>query len=282
MILGTIFGVVSALMFAFANISIKPSTDLFGAWGAVIWAQLMGIFVVTLLAVFFAEVPSGIGWSEVGWTVAGGLSAILAYGGLFSSFKQGAVSLLSPIVSMWMLVSVFIGVVFLHESVGYIPAVGIFLVLLGNVAANYIHGKSDHGTHTPTKSILWAICSALGFGLLMPIVAVLGRSVGVFWAMPLVWGTELILLLPFGLFPRLPVNAKEWWVAGRVALYESTGFLAITYGSLVAPVSLIAPISSLSVVFTIALGLFLLNEKLSAKVLMAIAVVCVGIVLVNL
>ena len=282
MIFGTILALLSAIFFAFANISIKPSTDVFGAWGAVILAQLIGVLVVTVLALVFEGLPQVLSWKEALWVLSGGVSAVLAYGGLFSAFKQGAVSLLSPIVSMWMLVSVVSGVVFLNESMGYVPAIGIFLVLLGNSYANYVHGKSEQGTFTPTKSIVFAIGSALGFGLLMPIVAVIGRDIGVLWAMPMVWGVELLLLLPFGLLLRWPSSGHEWWLASRVSLFESAGFMAITYAAITAPVSLIAPISSLSVVFTIGLGLFFLGERISAKVLMGITVACVGIVLVNL
>ena len=116
----------------------------------------------------------------------------------------------------------------------------------------------------------------------MPLVAVISREIGVLWAMPCIWGTELILLLPFGLFPSWPKNNHEWWVAGRVSIFESIGFLSVTYGTFFAPVSLIAPVSSLSVLFTIGLGLFLLKERLSKDVLFGILVACAGIFFINL
>ena len=282
--IGSILGLAAATCWACSNLCIQASSRQFGSWGALILAQIIGAPVVAFVAWHVHGVPGVFTAPEALLLLAAGLCAVGGYGGLFRALAIGQVSVVIPIVVSWTVVSAIASIVFLGQQVSLLAWVGIGVILLSNGLV--AHGSqtdrpADAPATTPKTALLAAAMAALCFGGMMPIISVLGESKGALWALPLVWTTELFFLLPFRRPEALPGNVHEWWLAGRVALFETLGFGTFCVGMSIAPVALVAPLSSLGSAFSVLLGLFFLRERVPRLVMLGAGLATSGVIVVH-
>ena len=288
MSVGVFFGLAAAVSWAIANISIKPCTERYGSWGSLIWTQVLGGVVVLIMAYLIDGIPDSLSASDMFTLLIGGLAAIAAYGGLFESLKTGQVTIVIPIVATWAVISVLTAVYRYNEPLTWGLSAGTVLVVLCNI----VLARSAHESgpdSTPTSALLFAALSALGFGVLAPIVNQLGETVGGWWAIPLIWGVELIFIVPLFLFWQLrrqapsiwPNNLSEFSLAFKVSAFETIGFVAMSIGMTVAPVGIVTPVSSLATGMTVILGVFML-KKVNPRIIMGAIGASLGVVLVSL
>ena len=89
--IGILYGLIAAVSWAIANVSIKACTERFGSWGSLIWTQVIGGLVVVLVAYLVEGLPSRL--TSADWTalIVSGCAAVIAYGGLFEALKKGQV-----------------------------------------------------------------------------------------------------------------------------------------------------------------------------------------------
>ena len=96
-----------------------------------------------------------------------------------------------------------------------------------------LRDEADGPDSTPPLALGLAVLSALGFGALVPAVDVAGAGVGRLWALPAVWGADLLIALPFLVGLRLvkarPRGGADWIRAGRVAFFEGSGFVCMSF-----------------------------------------------------
>jgi drug/metabolite transporter (DMT)-like permease len=281
MIVGTLLGLLAAIFWASSNVAIQSSSRLFGSWGALIWAQLLGGPIVALAALAIHGPFDMLSPSSLALIALGGACALGGYGGLFKALSLGQVSVVIPIVVGWTVVSTLTSIVFLGQNPSMWVWAGIGLILASNALIAHASQKTDSPDSTPRSALLWAFLAACSFGLMMPIVSVLGTRTGTIWPIPLIWLAELLLLLPFRRPGQIPKGWQQWWIAGRVAIFESCGFSTFAFGISIAPVGVVAPLSSLGSAFSIALGLFLLREKVGSRVIAGALAASLGVVLVH-
>lgn len=281
---GVALGLSSALSWSIANVSIQVSARRFGTFGALLWAQITGALLVLPVALLVHGVPDAPGLRELTALVVAGVAACVAYGGLFVSLERGQVAVVTPVVCGWAVVSVLIGALVFDAPLGGWAMLGVGLVLAGNVTLARQSGGGEGAT--PPSALLAALASAIGFGVLVPTIDILGEAFGRLWAIPCVWGAELVIGVPLLLRLRWmgerPRTAADWGVAGRTGLFEVSGFITLTLALGMAPVTIVAPVASLSTAFSVLLGIFWLRERLTPGAILGAAIASVGVVLVNL
>jgi drug/metabolite transporter (DMT)-like permease len=280
--LGTALGLGSAVSWACANVSIKPSSQRFGSWSALVWTQLIGGLLVTLAALAFEGPPTDVMASATPLLIAG-VSAGVAYGGLFAALGSGQLAVIAPIISVWSVVSVGIAVVRDGAPISVAGASGVVLVLLGNVVLARSGAERDGAT--PPSAVMLALVSSLGFGIMVPAIDHVRAGIGPLWTVPLVWAIELTILVPIlwrlGKLERRPRSRYDLFVASRAAVFEVAGFICLSYGLAYAPVTVISPLSSLQTAGSVALGLLLLGERVRRSALLGAVAASIGVVLVN-
>ena len=282
--MSTLLALVSALSWACANASIKPSSQRFGTWGALVWAQLIGGSLGLIVVLIVEGAPQRIGAAATPLLVAG-LAAAIAYSGLFEALRRGQVAVVTPIISAWSLISVAIAVLGDGAEISRFAFAGIALVVIGNVVLARSSGETQ-ASATPRSAIAIALLSALGFGVMVPALDAAGASVGRLWTVPLVWGIELAVIVPPLLLMRRlrrrPETRRDWFIASRAAVFEVGGFISISLALGAGSVALVSPLSSLSTAFSVAIGLTLLRERLRPITIAGAVAASAGVVLVNL
>ena len=286
-LIGMTCALVSAFAWMAANASIAGAARRFGSIGAIVWAQLLGGPLVVVAAVALEGAPTAPDAAGVAGVLIAGAAAAAAYFGLFEALKHGQLSVVSPITSGWAVISIGVGVALFGEALTGWRAVGVGLVIAGNVLLGAsVARRRDGPRETPPYALAMALLSALGFGALVPATEAAGAAVGRLWAVPLVWGVELLFALPWLLRHRLvgrrPRGRREWFVAGRVGAFEGLGFVALSLALGFAPIGVVSPVASLATGLSVLWGVAVLGERLRRRALAGAVLASVGVVLVGL
>ncbi len=288
---GVLWGLLSAITWATANFSIKPAAHRFGDISALVCAQLAGGLLVIPAAALIEGAPGQLPGHHLPLLPLGAMAALVAYVGLFRALRLGRLAVVAPIVSGWTVLSVLIGALWLSEDLTPSQWAGVALVILGNGLLANAQREGDDGDLR--AAVGWALLSALGFGVMIPVVDQLGADIGALWAVPTLWGLELatgaalwLLLRALGLDlaaafgpQSIPRDARGISLVGRVGVLEALGFVGLSVGISLAPIAIVAPVASLSTGLSVLLGLVLRRERLGAQALTGAILVSVGVVL---
>ena len=299
--IGVLFGLLSAFSWSAANYFIQPAAKRFGDLAALMQAQVCGAVVVIPFALWVeGSPPTSITDQGLAALLIASVAAMVAYVGLFCALARGRLAIVAPLISSWTVLSVIIGIFWLGEQMTALQWTGVGLVIAGNVLL--ARQRADDAESDLTRprgrfsaGVGWALLSALGFGFMVPAVDVLGLEAGRLWAIPAVWSCELAMGLaiwavgawytpiraafgPQSLAKDLPQVTE----AGRVGLLEVIGFVGLSLGVGMAPVSIVAPMASLSTGLSVLWGVHLRQEPLSRGALAGAMMASLGVVLVSI
>src|SRR5262245_44383392 len=240
MIAGVLLGLGASACWALANVAIARAARSIGSFRALLWAQVAGA-VMAAIASAAVDRPQ---WAAVpamaGWIAAAGVSALAAYVCLFYAFEHGKLTIAVPIMSSWAVLSAALSIALLGERLGRAQLAGGAVVVAGAlVVSRFAQPKAAGGAPGPTPR--WLIASlgaAVGFGVLVPVVARLAPPFGSVGSVAVVYVADVALGLPLALIFRIglrPPSGADWLPVLAAGLFETAGFVCITVGSRVAP-----------------------------------------------
>jgi drug/metabolite transporter (DMT)-like permease len=279
---GSFLALMSATLWAGANVVIKSLSRRLGPWAALLWAQILGLAMALPCAIVFEgapRLPPASSWVALAAAV---VASCLGYAGLFQALGSGQVAVVTPIMSSWSALSVAIGVVLRDEPLRWTGAVGVLMVIAGNWLLTHQRDRAAGGT--PRAALVWALVAMLGFGVMVPAVDAVGEAVGRLWAVPTVWSLQLALTLPLLARYRLLARPRrrEWRWALLAGALEVGGFVALSFALSLAPLTVVSPLSSLTAALSVTYGFVVLRERLPHGALLGALAASVGVVLVNI
>lgn len=241
-------------------------------------SQASGLFVTAVIVAASSDGPPA--GEFVAYGVAAGLSEALGVAALYRGLATGVMSIVAPIASLAPLVPVVAAIV-LGELPSALQSAGIALALAGIVIISYSRA-GEGAERDPRRSVVFGLLTALGFGGYL--VAMDASSEGhVAWALfvarlTAVGAFAAIFLArrqPLGVSPaELPVLALIGaLIIGADAMYA----VATTEGLL----SVVAVLSSLYPVVTIALARIVLDERIGRAQQLGIAAALCGVVTIS-
>jgi drug/metabolite transporter (DMT)-like permease len=282
---GVLLGLGASAAWALANIFIQRAGREAGVLPAMLWGQLLG---GALLAIGLVGWPMGTWPESWGWVVVGGLASGLAYYGLFRSLAGGPVSVTSPVVAGWALLSVLFGIFLFDEQLTGLRAVGCALVIVGivGVAAGPMDQHEAATWREPKARVIgWALAACLGFGVMVATLKPLGEALGPVAAILVLWGAQWVFMGPLAarsLRGRMVPPRAAWWAIAAFGLLETVGFVSVEVGTLTAPITVVAPAASLGSLITVLLGKVWLGEAVGPRRLIFSVIVMGGVVLLGL
>ncbi len=273
-LLGVAAGLGASAAWALANVFIQAAGRRAGSVRPLFWGQVVG--AVAMLPSLWWFRPSGdpVPWS---WLGVASAAAAVAYLGMFRAFALGPVSVVSPLVSTWAVVSGALGVALFGERPGLLRLAGGGLVV-ACVVAIAARAPGERAWRGPKAAVVgWSLASALGFGVMVAALRPLEAALGPALTVLAVWAGQWALSGPVVLRPPLALPAGAWRPAALLGLCEAAGFLSMELGVRAAPVTVVAPASSLSVLFTVILGGAWLGERVGPERLALAAGVVLGV-----
>jgi drug/metabolite transporter (DMT)-like permease len=303
--LAIILGLTGAVSWGAADFAARFASRQVGAYRTLFFMQFFGFLALTVYLKSTGGFSRGIapGWHP--WAMAGaaGLLNVLASLALYHSFEHGTLSIVGPVSSSYPALTVALS--FLSgERIQPVRAAGLAITLLGVVlaATSFAQAKStpeeknrDHANTTAHVEALhphlstgvgWAICAALGFGVLFwflgfHVVPAVGSAVSV-WVMRLTALVSLTLAAaPTGQTLQLP-RGSVWSLLLAVGSLDTAAFVANNAGLSTGQVSVVSVLASLYGAITVLLAWIFLRERLERSQWLGIVLIFIGIVLVSI
>jgi drug/metabolite transporter (DMT)-like permease len=311
--LAIILGLTGAISWGAADFAARFASRQVGAYRTLFFMQFFGFLALSVYLKSTGGLSHGIapGWHPWAMAVAAGVLNMLASLALYHSFEHGTLSIVGPVSSSYPALTVALALIS-GERIHAVRAAGLAITLLGVIlaATSFTQKNSapaeeiapradaasdtDTDTDTQTKTsrahlstgVGWAICAALGFGVLFwflgfHVVPAVGSAVSV-WVMRL---TALVALslaaAPTGHTLKLP-RGKVWWLLLAVGILDTAAFVANNAGLSTGQVSVVSVLASLYGAFTVLLAWIFLRERLERSQWLGIILIFIGIVLVSI
>ena len=284
--LALFLGLATSLAYGVSNF-VGPLISRTLAPAAVLVAgQLLALLASALLVVLTAAPTPGAG-ALVAALVAG-LGNALGLAGFYKAAATGPISIAAPLSATSATVPVVLGLAG-GEQVAALQLGGIVLAVLGaSLAARRepgegAEGPGQHDRSARRRTVVYALLSALGFGVFLYALAPASAGGGVFWAVAISRASFLASIvvgaLLLGQSLRVPVRALPLAAVPGLLLFAGT--LSYSFATTIAPVSVVSVLGSLFPVVTVTLALVVLRERPGPVQRVGIAAALVGVVLLS-
>jgi len=310
--LAIILGLSGAVSWGAADFAARFASREVGAYRTLFFMQFFGFIALSMYLQSTGGFSHGMspGWQPWAMAVAAGLLNVLASLALYHSFEHGTLSIVGPVSSSYPALTVALSLLS-GERIHAVRAAGLAVTLLGVILAATSFAQSQSTTaekdaqranpnhenaafDAKTKSsrahlstgVGWAICAALGFGVLFwflgfHVVPAVGSAVSV-WVMRLTALVSLALAArPTHQTLKFP-HGKVWWLLLAVGILDTAAFVANNAGLSTGQVSVVSVLASLYGAITVLLAWIFLRERLERSQWLGIVLIFIGIVLVSL
>ncbi|MEZ4453019.1 MAG: DMT family transporter [Nannocystaceae bacterium] len=290
--LGVLLPLATSLSWGVANVLIQRSGRAVGAPRALFWALLTGGALCASSSLVL-ESPSERVHALMDLEVAGSLalasaSGLMAYVGMFFAFERAPLAIAVPIVSSWALVACLIAVVLLGQPAGGPGQLaGGAIVFAGVLAVSVGSGRGEgvavnRGT-TTVGPVFAALAASIGFGVMVSATGLVAARLGSLTTIALVYLSIVLLGLPIALLRGVslaPPPRGRWPLVLATAVSEAAGFVFVSLAPRYAPMTVVAPLSSLAATFTVAYAWLVLHERQPPHVVIGAILACVGVVVI--
>jgi len=290
-LLAVIFGLISAIAWGIADFAAAKASKSFGGLTTGVLVTAISALVFDVVYALFFRSHTTFNETGLGYALASGMAFTIANLAFYKGLEYGPVSIVSPLGSMYPLVTTLLLVLLFGSSLHFRQAIGIVVVMLGVAVASGVF-KRVRGGHKLSRGPLLGMCGAFFWGLAWTCIAQAVKHIG--WqltaAVELTCSTLLFVpLLPLlnraehGLSRKLLLGIRNVLMI-TAGLLMMLGFLALSIGidrvgNLVATAVVISACYPLITVF---LALRRLKEELQPIPLAGALAGVVGIVILSL
>ncbi len=290
--MGILLGLLTALTWGGSDFLARFATHRIGTLRAMFYMQATGLVLLSICLPWlggWGHLHDGSGWQPWAWGVFAGCINAFSTLTLYRSFEVGKMAVVAPLSASYPALTVILSLLS-GERLTIARAAGIVCTMLGIVLVargeETPHKDDVEGNRRSGKGVGWALCSALGFGVLFwllgnRIVPRVGAPQTV-WMIRLtcVFITGVILLLakqPIAL-PRGPIR---WYVWG-MGLLDTGAFVVSNRGMQLEQVAVVSVLGSLYGAVTVGLAAIFLREHVAKWQWAGIATIFAGILLISL
>jgi drug/metabolite transporter (DMT)-like permease len=290
--MGILLGLLTALTWGGSDFLARFATQRIGTLRAMFYMQATGLVLLSICLPWlggWGHLHDGSGWQPWGWGIFAGCINAFSTLTLYRSFEIGKMAVVAPLSASYPALTVILSLLSgerltIGRAAGIVcTMLGIVLVARGEEAP---HKDDVEGNKRSGKGIGWALCSALGFGVLFwllgnSIVPRVGAPQTV-WMIRLtcVFITGIILMLAKQsvVLPRGPVR----WYVWTMGLLDTGAFVVSNRGMQLEQVAVVSVLGSLYGAVTVGLAAVFLREHVAKWQWAGIATIFAGILLISL
>ncbi len=241
---------------------------------------LLALIIVSMTSDFYIKNPE----NYVMLLMAGFFEAAAVLCALYA-IEKGKLSVVVPVINSIPLFSVFFSFIFLNEVISLIGYIGIVIILLGVFLLSIREERIKNPITHSKKPFFLALAAAISLGLRYVFIKTPAQELGVFKSLLYLQAFTLIFLFIINIFLREKLvipHKEEFKELSWLVLFYMFGVFGYLFAFNFAPVSIIVPITSASLVVTVFLALFILKEKLTEHQVIGVIATLIGIILITI
>lgn len=287
MYVGIAFALLTSVSWAVANVFIQRSGKLIGAPRALLWALIVGVAASLLVSAGLDTRSGDITPRHFALLGLAGVTGLVGYFGMFAAFEKADLTVAVPMVSSWSLIASAVSVVVLGERLTSSDYVGAALVCAGVVAVGVAstRGQSADGRKGGLFALAAGGAGSLGFGIMIPLYGLVAPAFGAFAASAAIYGLCILLGTPLAALLRVSLAPPPRAALGLVlaaGVAETVGFVSVALGQRYAPMTVVAPVSSLAATLTVLYAWLVLRQRQTLGTAVGAVLVCAGVVVLAL
>jgi drug/metabolite transporter (DMT)-like permease len=293
---------ISAAMWGCTDLVTTYVGRRIGSLRVVVIALTTSLFLASGVAIARGALTVDYDPTIVGGTLLLGVAAGIAYIGVFTAFRLGPLSVVSPTVSAYGALAAFLAVVFLREQLtaahlGGVIAVGVGISLLGLQTTGT--GR-DRRASLASPGVAFALVGLLFFAIITVLLTIPIKAYGWSTAIALsrlgnvvtVWAIFLTLYMVRTRLPRWGrhdllgegqrLDRIGFALAALVGIGDTVAFFVFAAALEQGPTWAVSLLSSLGPIIVVLGGLFGYRERLRRPQMLGLGALAVGLVLATL
>ncbi|MDP9147198.1 MAG: DMT family transporter [Acidobacteriota bacterium] len=289
--MGILLGLLTALTWGGSDFLARFATQRIGTLRTMFYMQATGLVLLSMCLPWlggWGHLHDGSGWQPWAWGILAGCINAFSTLTLYRSFEVGKMAVVAPLSASYPALTVTISLL-TGEHLTAIRGAGIICTLLGVVLVargEKIPDKDDvEGNARSGKGVGWALCSALGFGVLFWLLG--NHIVPRLGAPQTVWmirATSVVLTSVILLAVKQPVTLPSGhvrWLVWGMGLLDTSAFVLSNRGMQLEQIAIVSVLGSLYGAVTVGLAAVFLREHVAKWQWAGIATIFAGIILIS-
>lgn len=264
-----IFGLLAAVSWGFADFLAAKASKRFGGLATAVMVTVISALVFDLVYLVFFHEHTVFDGAGLAFALASGLAFTVANLAFYKGLEYGPVSIVSPLGSMYPLITTLLLVLFFGGVLSGRQAVGVGVVMLGIMAASGLFDRVKG--RRLSRGPLLGVAGALFWGLAWTFIAEAVTRIGWQWTAVIELTFSALLFLPMlpllaraekDIQKKLLPSLKDVFMVSAGVLMMM-GFLSLSIGLDMVPdlASTAVVISACYPIITVFLALRHLKEK---------------------
>jgi drug/metabolite transporter (DMT)-like permease len=289
--MGILLGLLTALTWGGADFIARFATRRIGTLQTMFYMQSVGFLLLTIVLRWlggWGHLADGSGWQPWAWGLLAGCINAFSTLALYRSFEIGKMTVVAPLSASYPVLTILLSFL-TGERLTPLRSAGIVFTLLGVLVVAHGEHQTNESATEPARrrgeGVGWAICAALGFGVLFWLFGV--RMVPRVGATQTVWMIRLTCTILAGsviLLAKQPMRLPRgdvWPLALGTGILDTSAFVLCAYGMRMEKAAIISVLSSLYGAVTVALAAIFLKEHVSRSQWAGIVSIFMGIYLIS-
>lgn len=289
--MGILLGLLTALTWGGSDFLARFATQRIGTLRTMFYMQATGLVLLSICLPWlggWGHLHDGSGWQPWAWGILAGCINAFSTLTLYRSFEVGKMAVVAPLSASYPALTVTISLL-TGEHLTAIRGAGIICTLLGVVLVargEKVPDKDDvEGNARSGKGVGWALCSALGFGVLFWLLG--NHIVPRLGAPQTVWmirATSVVLTSVILLAVKQPVTLPSGnvrWLVWGMGLLDTSAFVLSNRGMQLEQIAIVSVLGSLYGAVTVGLAAVFLREHVAKWQWAGIATIFAGIILIS-
>jgi len=275
-LLGIGFGLAAASSWGSGDFCGGLASRRTNVYGVVIISQLVGLVLLTILALLLAEpIPT---LTDIVWAAIAGIGAAVGLAALYHGLATGPMGVVAPVAAV---VSVILPLVFGLFLEG-IPALPQLLGFGLALCAVWFITRPGDDSRIQLRDLLLPVVAGLGFGVFFILIDHVSATV--LWPLAAARTASVLALLVVVLLTRQRARpaASQIPLILLSGLFDTGGTALYALAARAGRLDIAAVLSSLYPAVTVVLARFILKERLSRLQGLGLALAMIAVVLIAL
>ncbi len=274
---GIIFGVVAMVGWGVADFFAKKLIDQAGGYKTLLWVQILGMVPLVLFYALFRQAAPLMLQNILIFMITGFLGAA-AYLLFYNALGKGQLSVMNPVQSSWVIITIILSVLFLGEQLSMLQAALIFTIVAGILLVSFRYIELDILDLQILPGIKENLVSVVFWGVNW---VILGYMISQYsWFIPIFM---LRLFSVIFLFAYAPLSKKSIEIPRNmtiilIAVFDVIAFSAWGIGVTSEFVSVVSPVAAAFPLVAVLLGRVFLKEELAKNQIAGVLLIISGIV----